>query len=197
MNIWAVIPVQPLEEGKSRLASVLSARERRDLNQRFFQHVLKVALTAFPPSRVLVVSRSADVLAAAGGAQTLSEIGTGDLNVALTEAARAAERFGAEAVLSVSSDLPLLEAEDLRAMCEALATDTAVIAPDSAGVGTNALLCPVKAVAYAYGKGSFARHTALMEAQDLRVTVIQREGLAFDIDTPTDLERLRYLKPDF
>jgi 2-phospho-L-lactate guanylyltransferase len=115
----------------------------------------------------------------------------------LTEAARAAERFGAEAVLSISSDLPLLEAEDLKAMCDAMATNTAVIASDRVGVGTNALLCPVRAVAYAYGEGSFARHTALMEGQDLRVAAIQREGLAFDIDTPADLERLHKLKPNF
>jgi 2-phospho-L-lactate guanylyltransferase len=197
MNIWAIIPVQPLPEGKSRLAAVLSAQERFHLNQRYFKHVLATVLAAFPPARVLVVSRSADVLAMAGGAQTLSESGSGDLNVALTEGARAAQRAGADAVLSISSDLPLLETADLRAMCDAMAKNTAVIAPDRAGVGTNALLCPVKAAAYAYGEGSFARHVALMEAQDLRVVAVQREGLAFDIDTPADLERLRKLKPDF
>ncbi|MBY0510727.1 MAG: 2-phospho-L-lactate guanylyltransferase [Rhodospirillaceae bacterium] len=197
MNIWAVIPVQPLEEGKSRLAGVLSAPERFQLNQRFFTHVLKTAVTVFPPSRVIVVSRSADVLRAAGDAQTLSETGSGDLNVALTEAARAARRLGAEAVLSLSSDLPVLETADLQAMCAAMAADTAVIAPDRAGVGTNAMLCPVKSVAYAYGESSFARHQALMEAQDLGVIAMRREGLAFDIDTPADLERLRNLRPGF
>jgi 2-phospho-L-lactate guanylyltransferase len=197
MKVWAIIPVQPLSEGKSRLAAVLSAQERFQLNQRFFKHVLATVLAAFPRSRVLVVSRSADVLAMAEGAQTLSESGSGDLNVALTEGARAAQRAGAGAVLSISSDLPLLETADLRAMCDVMTENTAVIAPDRAGVGTNALLCPVRAAAYAYGEGSFARHVALMEAQDLRVVAVQREGLAFDIDTPDDLERLRELKPGF
>jgi 2-phospho-L-lactate guanylyltransferase len=197
VNIWAVIPVQPLDEGKSRLAAVLSAQERLNLNARFYAHVLKATLAVFAASRVLVVSRSPDVLKAAGGVQTLAETGSGDLNVALSEAARAAQRFGAEAILSISSDLPFLQAADLQAMCDAFAAGMAVIAPDRAGVGTNALLCPVNAAAYAYGEGSFARHKALLESQNLRVTTVQRDGLACDIDTPADLEHLKKLKPDF
>src|SRR5262245_7150460 len=108
MNVWALLPVQPFEEGKTRLSSVLDGPMRADLNRKFFRHVLGVALEVFGPQRVLVISRAADVLDAVH-AQTLKESYSGDLNRALTEAAEVAAENGADAVLSLSSDLPLLE----------------------------------------------------------------------------------------
>ena len=42
MKIWAVIPAQPLQEGKSRLASVLSMAERRRLNESLFRQTLEI-----------------------------------------------------------------------------------------------------------------------------------------------------------
>ena len=58
MSIWAIIPVRPLEEGKSRLAEVLTPIERLRLNQRFFRQTLDVTAAVVGRERTLVVSRS-------------------------------------------------------------------------------------------------------------------------------------------
>ena len=200
MKVWALLPVQPWDEGKTRLATVLDAAAREALNRKFFQHVLSVACDVCDPARTIVVSRSQDVMAEArqAGVRTLAERPGGGLNQALTDAAKTAAGLGAEAVLSVSCDLPLLEAADLRAMLDAAPSRGVVIAPDHTGLGTNGLLMhPVDAIAYAYGEGSFLRHKAACKAAGLDTVVLRRGGLAHDIDTPPDLMRLRILRAEF
>ena len=64
------------------------------------------------------------------------------------------------------------------------------IAPDKAGTGTNGLcLRPPDAIAFAFGSGSFARHTARADAAALPLAVVREPGLEFDLDTPQDLAR--------
>jgi len=185
MTIWAVIPAKPAEEGKSRLAEVLSPVQRIRLNRQLFRRTLGIVCSVFPPARVLVVSRDSALLgiAAAAGAQALTEHGY-DLNQALHQAASFPGLTGG--LLAISTDLPNLTADDLHALLAAPGAVT--IAPDRAGQGTNALLTtPAACIPYRFGENSFALHTA--EAARLNITpaIISRPGLAFDLDTPEDL----------
>jgi 2-phospho-L-lactate guanylyltransferase len=62
------------------------------------------------------------------------------------------------------------------------------IAPDRRGTGTNGLaLHPPNAIPFRFGADSFAAHQEAAHAADLSVAVVQRRGLAFDLDTPDDL----------
>lgn len=64
------------------------------------------------------------------------------------------------------------------------------IAPDEAGVGTNALYVrPPDLISFEYGEASCPRHLAQARARGARVDRIDRPGLRFDLDTPDDLER--------
>ncbi len=65
------------------------------------------------------------------------------------------------------------------------------IAPDRAGAGTNALaLRPTSAIPFRFGPGSHEAHRRAAEAAGLEVVTVERPGLAFDLDTPADLDRL-------
>jgi len=194
MNVWAIIPARPLEEGKSRLASALSAAERRRLNEDFFRQTLQTAASVVGTGRTLAVSRSRTMLQIARtmGVEAALEDAPHGLNEALTQAAGRALAQGADAVLSLSCDLPFLEAGDVRAMIAA-ADDGArlAIAGDRAGTGTNALLMsPPGAIPYLYGPDSFSRHADAARAAGIAMTVVRRPGLAFDVDTPDDVEQM-------
>lgn len=64
------------------------------------------------------------------------------------------------------------------------------IAPDEAGVGTNALYVrPPDLISFEYGEASCPRHLAQARARGARVDRVDRPGLRFDLDTPDDLER--------
>lgn len=197
MGCHLILAVRPFDQGKSRLAEVLVKKERIALNFKFLYRTFLVALQVFGPDLITVVSRSDAQLKAAriAGAHALPE-GEGDLNDALLQGAQDAVRRGATAILSLSSDLPYVEADDLRAMLAASAD--IVIATDAAGLGTNALLMrPALAIPYRYGAGSLAAHRAEAEAARLTMSVIERPGLARDVDTPADLEALRIERPQF
>ena len=195
-STWIVIPVRSLADGKRRLAPILGPEERAGLVRRMFLRTLEAAIEAGPP--VLVVSPDPAVLTLARdrGATGLEEPRPVELNHALELAAREAATRGATALLVVSADLPDLEAADLRAMLPPATAPTAPadavvrIAPDEAGLGTNALYVrPPGLLAFEYGETSCRRHVEQARARGARVKRVERPGLRFDLDTPDDLER--------
>jgi 2-phospho-L-lactate guanylyltransferase len=186
MKIWAAIPVKPLAEGKSRLAGLLGADARIRLNARLFQHTLDIVSTVFDPAYIIVVSRDAALreLAAARGTRVIAEQGN-ELNAALAEAA--ALPAADDGLISISTDLPRLTPEDLRAMLAEIETPVA-IAPDRGRQGTNALLTiPAACIPYQFGPDSFAKHLAAAATRGMAARIISRPGLAFDLDTKADL----------
>ncbi len=194
MSLWGVIPVRPLDEGKSRLAHILSGPERLRLNEAFFRHTVDVVSAVLGHEHTLVVTRSPDLLRLAGmmGVVALEECRPWGLNEALEQAAAAVANRGASGILSVSCDLPFLAPDDLRAMLAAAPPASGmVIAGDRTLSGTNALLvAPVGAVAYAYGLDSFAAHLAAARRARLPLQIVRRPGLAFDVDTAGDFDDL-------
>jgi 2-phospho-L-lactate guanylyltransferase len=198
MSIWAIVPTKPFESGKARLGGVLSDPERARLNRRFFEKTLRTVLDVLPANRVLVVSKSSEAreMARALGAHTNVEE-RDDLNCALSVAAERARASGATGILSISCDLPFLVAADVVAMLDETEAPCVTIAVDRHEVGTNALLIsPSCLIAYGYGPDSAARHRDRAAVACARTAVVRRPGLAFDIDTPDDLRKLRESRKD-
>ena len=192
MTLWAIVPVKPLRRGKSRLAEVLTQDERTDLNRRLLAHTLDT-LTAIPEiGNVLVVSRDQEALslARAYGARTVQESGAPQLNTALTRATLLVQHYTTRGVLVIPADLPLISAEDIRAMLErAHHPPVVVVAPDRHRQGTNALLvAPPGLIEYEYGPGSFQRHCELAQRAGARLEICELSSLALDMDLPEDLE---------
>ena len=190
MNCFAILAVRPADEGKSRLAGTLNDEDRKSLNIRMFRHIFDVVKEVIPVENIVVISHSETLLeeARADGAHGQPETGH-ELNAALTEASHIAVERGATALLTLSSDLPFLGTDDIHAML-ATAGDV-VIATDRFRIGTNALLIRRPfAMPYRYGGESLAAHRAAAAAAGLTSTVIDRPGLARDIDTPSDLAEL-------
>ena len=189
---FALIPVKELSQAKARLAPVLDAAGRRKLALALFRDVLAAALACPALDGVAVVSRDADVLSIAveAGAQGLPE--RGDLNEALTSAAEKLRARGVDRLVVLAADLPLVTAEDIQAVAEA---DADVVVVPSTDGGTNALALPGEgppgAIAFQFGPDSAQRHLRAAREAGLRTLLLDLPGLGLDIDTPSDLERLR------
>lgn len=192
MNLWLLLPVKPFSRGKSRLAPMLDDAERAALSQAMFTHVLTTAQRAGDLAGAIVISHDHDVLALARrlGAIALIEQAH-DLNLALDQARRAAIALGADAILVLPADLPLLNAADLRELYALAAADPSVVMAPSHDGGTNALLLhPANLIEFAFGANSFRRHQELARAANVQPTVLDTPGLALDIDRPDDLSRI-------
>ncbi len=201
MGVWAIVPVKPLRRGKSRLAPALTVNERTMLNRRLLIHTLEVLGQVEAIEQVLVVSRDTGALALARqyGARTLQERGDSQLNLALRHATSFLQAYRVGAVMVLPADLPLLEPADIQALVAALEAPPAVVlAPDRHHEGTNALLMtPPGVIRYRYGPGSFARHREEAEAAGVRLRIVERPGLAWDLDWPEDLQGVTLLAPGF
>ena len=191
MSLWAIIPVKPLKNAKSRLSPVLLPDQRFELAQAMLRHVLSVTTTIQQVTGVLVISRDTKALAIARemGAKTLQEGAMSNLNPALMRATMVVESWRADAVLILPADLPFINAEDIRGMIQLAVDRSIVIATDNDRDGTNALLVrPPGAIEFEYGGGSFERHIRRAEAAGLQAFTYNSDRLALDIDLPDDLE---------
>lgn len=192
MKLWLIVPVKPFGVGKSRLAGALSDPARARLSRRMLHHVLTQAAQANVLAGILVVSRDAAVLDGLTGTPAIFVQERGDgLNHALEQGRRQAVAWGADALLVIPADLPLLTADDIRRLAlAATAGEGILIAPSTDG-GTNALLLrPATAIPFAFGPHSFAAHQALAQQAGLRWRSIESPTLSFDVDWPTDLATL-------
>ena len=190
MSLWAIIPVKPLKNAKSRLSPVLLPDQRFELAQAMLRHVLSVTMSVKQVTGVLVISRDTKALAIAreSGAKTLQEGALSNLNPALMRATLVLQSWRADAVLVLPADLPFVRSEDIRGMIGLAVDRSIVIATDKASDGTNALLVrPPGAIEFEYGAGSFARHIRSAGAAGLQAITYESDRLALDIDFPEDL----------
>lgn len=177
MNWTAIVPVKPVGERKTRLAGSLSPEQRERLSGALLAHVLAVLDTTPEVSVVAMLSREPPTDAG----RVWVPDGERGLN---NELEVAVEKLGGGPMLIVHADLPLLCVEDVAALLEAAEPDGA-IAPDRHGKGTNALALPdARGFPFAFGLDSLAAHRRSLGPRGL---IVERAGLALDIDEDADL----------
>jgi 2-phospho-L-lactate guanylyltransferase len=176
-----LVPVKRLDAAKSRLAEVLTASEREELMLRLLQGVV-AAVREAGVERITLVTSERLVLP---GVESWDDRGLA-WNDAL--AAAMAEVVRSEVATIVSADLPELRADEVQALIDATPARGLAVARALDG-GTNAVsMRPPGLVRTRFGEaGSAAVHAAL----GVPAVMVDLPGLAFDVDTPTDLERLK------
>lgn len=194
MAYRALIPVKTLREAKSRLAPYLTQAQRATLVLDMLRHVIDVLQASKSLETITVVSPDPHVLQQVQqwGARALIEEAQGH-NPALTAAAQQELTGGATALLTLSADLPLLQASDIQHMIELSQHYQVVLAPSYEGTGTNALLVrPPLAIPYVFGPGSLQKHQAEAQRRHLSNTLYTSPGTTFDVDTIDDVNTFRF-----
>ena len=188
-----IIPVKPFRRAKSRLSPVMSKPIRAATARALLSRTFDTLATCNLQAATCVISRDMTALdlAQRRHAVALAENESG-LNTALNQAREWAMLHGAQAILVLPADLPLLTPSDIMTMLELLREPrSVVIAPDVRGEGTNALLLrPPDALSFAFGPQSFGEHCAQAETSRLALHVYRSPTMAFDLDTPADLKQL-------
>lgn len=193
-QVFAIIPVKSLRDGKSRLSPILDAEARERLNAFLMRRTFDL-VAAFPGiSHAIVISADAAVAAEADArGMTYVEDVDRDLNAALVRATGTAIAKGAEAVIVLPVDLPLATSADLKRIVPSDEdSKVCVIVPDRRRSGTNLLyVAPPCADLYRFGSGSFDLHREIASERGYRVVEIADPVLSLDIDEPADYERWR------
>lgn len=186
--VTVIVPFKSLDEGKSRLASVLDAAARQALCARMLEATLALAANV---GAVILVSdddRAKTFLDGTGGAtRFLRADPPRDLNQAL-EQARSSVAPGSS-ILVLPTDLLCLDHQTLGAFLSE--PDDLRIAPDRGGAGTNLLYLPAAAAGtfrFSFGWGSFTKHLVEARRIGMQPHTFRSSATAFDLDTPADLQ---------
>ena len=185
MHAHVLVPVKRLDAAKSRLEAALSADERAALMRTMLLDVLG-AIRAAEVGPVTIVSSEP---LAYDGVPRWDDRGLA-WNDALAAAMRELVREECAAV--ISADLPFLQAAEVEALVAATPQRGIAIGRAHDG-GTNAVsMRPPGVLRTRFGEpSSAALHARTAEEAGLEAAIVDLPGLAFDVDTPADLERLR------
>lgn len=184
---WAVVVGRTGPDAKSRLAGMLPPRARSALAVAMLRDVLAAAGAAGLDGAIAVLDPSLS----AEGVRVLPDRGAG-LNAAVATGVAAAVAAGAETVIVLPGDVPLIDKEDVATLIAALdGPRSVVVAPDRHGSGTNALaLRPGDVIQPAFGADSADRHEAAATSAGASARRAVIERVALDVDTPDDLREL-------
>ena len=187
-----LIPVKNLAQAKQRLAPVLEQASRTELARAMLADVLD-SVVQYHGGEVSLVTNDpyARELAEAYRFEVIRD----DRNLGETDAIQMATEVcaarGASGTLVIPADVPLVAAEDLRAMDESAPETGSVVVPSRDKRGTNAILRrPAALFPLRFGNDSFMPHLASAIATNTSCVVLSLPRLALDIDTREDLEEL-------
>ena len=196
-DIWAVVPIKDTTAAKQRLAEAAPAEFRRKLALAMAEDVLSALAGAKRLAGIIVVTVDPDAAALARryGAQVWDDGALDGHTGAVTAAGRRLVAEGAEGMLTVPGDIPMIATEEVDAVIAAhLPAPSFTIVPAHDELGSNAILMsPPDAVPLRFGDNSYFPHLAAAEACGIKPTVLRLPGIAFDIDNPVDLDHFSRL----
>ena len=193
MSVDAIVALKARSQSKMRLTSVLADAAREALVEAMAVDVLSCLLRHPEIEAVHVISGAGW---SDGGPLprgiTLWKESDWPVNGLIQAYELMAEKSAAEGLLFIHADLPCVDQEGLSSVIQASAERHAVLCPDHAGVGTNAVLrWRDQPLPLCFGENSLRRHQRAADVAGVSWRVVRSPGLALDIDAPADLERLR------
>ena len=184
-----LLPVKDFKDAKQRLVPALDAPMRAGLARAMLLDVLNVLRRARTPQRVVVFTASLEVIQMAKvfGFEVVLEPSVDGHSAAVNRMV-AELSANSSRILSIAGDLPRLLPTEVDFALEA-SSEPITFLPSRDWTGTNGVLfMPPARITMEYGLGSFRRHLSKAAAAGIRSDVMDLPGIAFDIDTPEDLQ---------
>ena len=105
--------------------------------------------------------------------------------------------MGAEQMMYLSIDLPLLEKEDIKEMIDSHEEGLTIVEAKKDG-GTNALISDLpRRINFQFGTDSYQKHIEASKSEKLSINIQSIERLSFDLDDQDDWELLmKYYQPE-
>jgi 2-phospho-L-lactate guanylyltransferase len=184
-----LLPVKDFNSAKQRLAPAMDAADRAGLARAMLADVLAALKRSRTPERIIVFTAAEEVmqLVEPFGFEIVFERSIGGHSAAVN---LLVDEFcgSSSSILAIAGDLPKLASSEIDFALNA-ASEPVTLLPSRDWTGTNGVVfIPPARIAMEYGEGSFRRHLSKVSAAGLRSDVMDLPGIAFDIDTPEDLE---------
>ena len=188
---FALVPVKDLSKAKERLSSILSQTERTALAYAMLEDVLRALRGSVFLNRLFVVTldENAIEIAKSLGIEIIKETKQEGESASVDYASMICKNMGAESVLVIPGDAPLITHEDVDFILEKEKSYSSVIlVPARDEMGTNAIFKkPPDAIPSRFGYDSFKKHIDESRQRNIPYEVYKLSKVALDIDEPEDL----------
>ena len=188
---FALVPVKDLSKAKERLSSILSQTERTALAYAMLEDVLRALRGSGFLNRLFVVTldENAIEIAKSLGVEIIKETKQEGESASVDYASMICKNMGAESVLVIPGDAPLITHEDVDFILEKEKSYSSVIlVPARDEMGTNAIFKkPPDAIPSRFGYDSFKKHIDESRQRNIPYEVYKLSKVALDIDEPEDL----------
>ncbi|MGI9520448.1 MAG: 2-phospho-L-lactate guanylyltransferase [Hyphomicrobiaceae bacterium] len=196
-GLVVIVPVKDTRRAKARLQAHLSRDERTRLALTMLEDVLEaLGAQSLAPCVVVTPDASAARLAERYNMRVMDDASDGHTQAVMV-AAHKLQGEGAGGFLTVPADIPLATGDEIKTIIEthqAASSPAFTIVPSHDAMGSNAIACsPVDAVPIRFGDDSFRPHVAQSRRAGISPGIVRLPGIAEDIDTPADLERVFHL----
>jgi 2-phospho-L-lactate/phosphoenolpyruvate guanylyltransferase len=184
-----LLPVKNFNDAKQRLASVFDAEKRAGIARAMLTDVLHALVRAHAVERVVVFTAADEVMQMARpfGFEAVREKSVAGHSAAVNTMVEELSKTSSR-ILSIASDLPRLVPSEIDFALDA-ASEPVTLIPSRDWTGTNGVVfIPPGRISMEYGEGSFRRHLSKISAAGHSADVLHLPGIAFDLDTPQDLQ---------
>lgn len=193
MPAFAVITIKRFGQAKQRLADSIDPKLRQRLAEAMLVDVLDAVAGARMLAGIVVVTGDprAREMAVRADAKVVKDPEDGGHSAAAMLGTRKAEALGADRVILLPGDCPLLDPREVDRLLTGMPSPWLSVVPDRHGTGTNALaIAPPDAIEPSFGEGSCERHLGLAREAGVPASREELGSLALDLDTPADLVAL-------
>ncbi|MGH7802108.1 MAG: 2-phospho-L-lactate guanylyltransferase [Thermodesulfobacteriota bacterium] len=188
---FALVPVKDLSKAKERLSPLLSQSERTDLAFAMLEDVLIALRGSKLLDRILVVTldENAIKLAVSLDIEVIKETKQNGESESVDWASIICKEMGAESVLVIPGDAPLITPEDVDFILEKEKPyHSVILVPARDELGTNAILRkPPDVIPSRFGYDSFKKHIEGARKRNIPYEIYKLPRVALDIDEPEDL----------
>jgi 2-phospho-L-lactate/phosphoenolpyruvate guanylyltransferase len=187
-----LVPMKDPAGAKQRLSGFLTPAERSGLAWAMFRDVSEALLAGVRRESAVVLSCCSRVLrhAVSVGLAALREEQQVSESRSVDEASRILASRGADAVLRLPGDIPLIRGRDVdELLAVPLRAPGALLVPSRDGTGTNALLrTPPALFPSRFGPNSRILHEREAEAAGAELVIVHNPRISLDIDEVEDVE---------
>jgi len=188
---FGLVPVKHLSKAKERLSLILSHTERTALAYAMLEDVLRAMKGSKLLDRLFVVTsdENAIELAKSLGVEIIKETKQEGESASVDYASKICKNLGAQSVLVIPGDTPLVTHEDLDSILEKEKSyPSLILVPARDEMGTNAILRkPPNVIPSRFRYDSLKKHINEARQRNIPYEVYNLPRAALDVDEPEDL----------
>ena len=194
---YLLIPIKNLDFANERLSAVLNQKDRTALAYEMLKDVFEAGSQSTLPDKIAVVTldKNAMLMADKLDFAIINEENQESESSSVDYALKVCKEMGAESVLVIPGDAPLITAQDIDFVIDKVKDHPHVImVPAADKLGTNAILRkPPDVITSMFGHDSFRKHKEQADDKNIPYEVYELPNIALDIDEPADIEQLKTL----